>query len=269
MTNEQTPLRRIGESLLGSLTPEEEEQILQRHPERRAIWDELDRQDAIVVQALKEQAHLDVDSVAVLVNTRESYPEAIPVLLRFLCSEGFDLIKESIVRALTVKEARGIAARPLIEEFKRIDVPPKQPRFEGERDRYGLLIRELTPEERRLSSLWHLKWAIGNALSVVADESVTDEIVDLLSDKAHGGTRSALVEALLRLKPTNREELLLNLLQDEDDSVAISAAGVCGRLRIQEARELIQRRFTTHHDSWYRQKAKSALSKLDKVKSGG
>jgi HEAT repeat protein len=270
MNNETKPLRKLSRACPygGELSEEERERSLQLHPEWRTTWEERDRQDAIVVEALREQAFLDVQSVYDLVNTPESYPEAIPILLHLLPEISEPKIKEGIVRALTVKEARGIAARPLIEEFKRIDVPPRIPEPEGERDRYGHLIRDYTPEERRLYNLSNLKWLIGNALSVVADESVTDEIVELLMDKRHGGTRSALLHALLRLKPANRIEILLELLDDEDDGVSIQAALVLGRLRVQAARDKIADRFLTHPDSWFRQQAKRALAKLDKARQG-
>jgi hypothetical protein len=242
-------------------------QIRQDPVERERLRDSIEANE-IICRALREQAGMEVDGIDDLIHTAVPYPEAIPVLIQLLSEIGDPDMKEGVVRALTVKEARGIAARPLIEEFKRIDVPPRIPEPEGERDRYGHLIRDYTPEEIHLNRLWHLKWTIGNALSVVADESVTDEIVELLMDKRHGGTRSELLHALLRLKPANRIEILMELLDDEDDGVSIQAALVLGRLRVQEARDKIADRFLTHPDSWKRQQAKRALAKLDKARQG-
>jgi hypothetical protein len=44
-----------------------------------------------------------------------------------------------------------------------------------------------------------LKWALGNAISVVADKSSFDEVVSLLRDKSHGTTRDMMVLCLPRL----------------------------------------------------------------------
>lgn len=246
MTNEQKPLRKIEGSRFGRLTPEDKEQILQRHPERRAIWDELNRQDTIVVHALREEAHLDVDSVSVLVNTSEPYPEAIPVLLRFLGSDGFDLIKESIVRALTVKEARGIAARPLIEEFKRIEAP----RTTDEAKELGLY------------PILSYKWTVGNAIGFVATQDDLEEIFSLLTDPQHGEARQQLIDALVRLKPQGAVPLLNEFLKDP--TVALQAINALGKLRAVESRPLIEP-FLADERSWVRAAARDAIQRIDKA----
>jgi hypothetical protein len=223
-----------------------------------------EEENARVAQALRKQARLNVTSVWDLVNTRAPYPEAIPVLLEWLPRVRHPRIKAGIVRALTVKEARGVAGKLLIDEFKRVEAPPQQPRFEHLRDQRGRWLRDPTPEERYPAQLWHLKWAIGNALGYIADESVISEVMELLRDKQHGGTRSELVWALVRLRPEGAEELILDLLDDEDDGVAIQAALAAGRLGLQAARAKIEQRFLRHRDSWMRQQAKRALAKLNK-----
>ncbi len=192
-----------------------------------------------------------MQSVSDLVNTREPYPEAIPVLLRMLSQVSEPFIKEGIVGALTVKEASGIAARPLLQEFEKIEVPGD----EQEATRQGLF------------PLWHLKWTIGNALGYVADKGVANEIVALLRDKRHGGTRSELVHAIARLKPLGTVELLMELLDDEDDLTALRAAQALGRMGVKAAREKIAQRFAERmrEDSWYRQRLRRVLERLDRV----
>jgi len=98
-----------------------------------------EEESACVAQALRKQARLNVTSVWDLVNTRAPYPEAIPVLLEWLPRVRHPRIKEGIVRALTVKEARGVAGKLLIDEFKRVEAPPQQPRFEHLRDQRSLV----------------------------------------------------------------------------------------------------------------------------------
>jgi hypothetical protein len=100
-------------------------------------------QNERIVAALREVG-LEVTHINDLVQSSAPYPQAIPILLRFLPEDLDRGIKECIVRALTVKEARGVAAKPLIREFERL---PLEPEYEG------------------------LKWAIGNALTVVADRT--------------------------------------------------------------------------------------------------
>ncbi|CUU37284.1 HEAT repeats [Armatimonadetes bacterium DC] len=225
-------------------------------------------EDAHVVNALRKQAGMKVTSVWDLVNMKVPYPEAIPVLLEWLPKVRHPKVKEGIVRALTVKEARGVAGKFLVEEFLRVDAPSQEPRFAHiPRGRYGEWLQEPTLEERYLVWLWHLKWAIGNALGYVADASVIHDVIALLRDRRHGGTRSQLVWALVRLCPPETEAVVLELLDDEDDGVAIQAALAAGRLGLQSAREKIAQRFLNHRDSWMRQQAKRALAKLDRARS--
>ncbi len=255
--NEPKPLRRLKPNRSLEISPEEEAEARQRwleqHPDWRPVWEQRERQDALVAQALREEAYLDVQSVFDLVNTREPYPEAIPTLLCMLSQVSEPHIKEGIVRALTVKEARGVAARPLIEEFKKIEVPGKE---QEAREQGPMVIR-----------LWHLKWTIGNALGYVADKSVAEEIMELLRDKRHGGTRSELVHAIARLKPPGTVELLMELLDDENDLTALNAAQALGRMGVKAAREKIAQRFAERmrEDSWYRQRVKRVLERLDRA----
>ena len=92
-----------------------------------------------------------VDGVWDLVNSRESYPEAVPVLVAHLDRPYDWRIREGIIRALTVPEARGDPARRILDEFKRAD-------NENE----------------------FVRWALANALTVIADRTMIEEIEALL-----------------------------------------------------------------------------------------
>ena len=89
------------------------------------------------------------------------YRAAVPVLLWWLPVMSDRRVKEELVRALSVPWARPVAALPLIAEFGRVD-------------------------ERVDPTGTGLRWAIGNALSVVADDSVFDELVRLV-EVSHPG----------------------------------------------------------------------------------
>lgn len=199
-----------------------------------------DREDKCVCDALRGEAGLEVSSIYDLVNTSIPYPKAIPVLLRLLPDVTDERIKEGVVRALTIKEARGIAAKPLIREF--IQIPGYDP-------------------TSSLSVI--LKWAIANALSVVADDSVFEEIAELVRDKRHGKAREMLAVAMGNMKDTQAVDVLIELMND--DEVAGHAIIALGKLKALRTRPYIER-FLNHPKAWIRKEAKRALEKIDKTK---
>lgn len=156
-------------------------------------------------------AGVPVNSVYDLVNTSSPYPRAIPRLLELL-AEGIqdERVAEGVVRALGVKEARGVAARPLIEAFRSARVDN-----------------------------WTYKWAIGNSLYAVADDTVAGDIVELVQDEHHGRAREMLVAALGRFRTPETTRVLIVLLDDPE--VAAHAAKALGKQRAREARSALLR----------------------------
>jgi hypothetical protein len=195
-------------------------------------------EDRMICAVLKQRAGVSVESVFDLVNARGSYPEAISILLAFLPTIKDNWIKEGVVRALTVKEARGKAELPLVEEFQSI-----------------------TPGDTQQQSL---KWAIGNALNVVATKAVGDELLALVNDRQHGPARQMIVVALSRLRPPKFIAALIDLLNDDD---------VCGHaiiaLRKSKAHEAIPfiEALRTHSNVWIRKEAKKAVLSLRAIES--
>src|SRR5207302_7207463 len=96
-------------------------------------------------------------------------------------------VKESIVRTISVPFAKPMAARPLVEEFR-----------------------------RTADSASALRWAIGNALDVVADESVADDMIELAKERRYGKAREMVVSGLGNLSDARVVPVLLELLKDED-----------------------------------------------------
>lgn len=223
----------------------ENRQLLQDPVERERLKDNIEA-DEIICRALREQAGMDVESISDLVNTSAPYPEAIPVLMQLLPQIDVINMKEAIVRALTVKEARGIAARPLIEEFKRIDAP----RTTDEAKELGLY------------PLLSYKWTVGNAIGFVAMPDDLEEIFALLTDPQHGEARQQLIEALVRLKPGGAVPLLIEFLKDP--TVALQAINALGKLRAVETRPLIEP-FLTDERTWVRQASRDAIQRMDKA----
>jgi hypothetical protein len=109
-----------------------------------------------------------VQSVWDLVNSKTSYSAAIPVLLKYLQIARHPVLREGIARALTVREARGIAGPAILGELKQ----------RGEE----------SPNQAR--------WALANALTVVADASMADEIETLIRDARYNDVRDPLKLAI-------------------------------------------------------------------------
>jgi len=193
--------------------------------------EQCDKQVATALQ----KVGLNVSSVYDLVNSKAAYAEAMPTLLKCLIEIDEPVVKEGIVRALTVKEARGIAEDALLGEFEKIQ--PQEP-----------------------PNLQLLKWAIGNALSVVATDKSFERIVELLHDRQHGKSREMLAIALGNMKNPRAMGVLIELLND--DEVAGHALKALGKLKVQKARPQIER-FLKHEKPWVRREASQALIKIE------
>lgn len=175
--------------------------------------------------------------VASLTELRTSgarYRAAVPVLLRWLPVVSDRQAKEDLVRALSVPWARPVAARPLIDEFERVD-------------------------ERVDPTGTGLRWVIGNALSIVADDFVFDELVRLVEDQSFGKARQMVVVGLGRSKRPEAVPVLMGLLDDED--VSGHAVKALAKLGADEARPALER-MVNDPRAWVRNEAKRALSRL-------
>lgn len=143
-------------------------------------------------------------------------------------------VKEEIVRALSVTWAKPIAAPALVREFLRSKNEPDN----------------------------GLRWTIANALSVVADDSVFGEIVNLVRDPQHGRAREMLAVSLSNMKDPEVEGVLIDLLDDE--VVAGHAIIALGKLKSQKAYQKIEQ-FLTHPKPWVRKEAKKALIRIENL----
>ena len=183
-----------------------------------------------------EAAGFPVETLAGLRQRGVGDRRAVPVLLKWLPLVTYLPLKEDLIATLGSPWARPEAARPLVEEFRRVD--PAE-------DTAGASVR----------------WSIGDALERVADESVVDDLIEIATDARHGHHRGLVVAALGNMgKARDRVvPVLLELLGDED--VASYAVMGLGKLKAREARPAIER-FVYHHEPWVRKEAKRALAKL-------
>lgn len=190
---------------------------------------------APVIADLSE-AGFNIERIDDLYHQKLDYKSAIPILLKWLPRIENLAVKETIVRALSVPWAKPLAAPALITEFHKI------------------------PNEFKFNI--GIKWAIGSALEVVADDQVFTEIVDLVNDRRHGPAREMLAVSLGNMKDPRAQDVLIGLLSDEE--VAGHAIMALGKLRSKKARQAIEP-FVTHPKTWVRNEAKKALVRIDKA----
>jgi hypothetical protein len=195
-----------------------------------------DRAAALVLADL-DDAGYPVTSVGELRQRGFRYPGAIPVLVKWLSKVVYRPLKEDIVRTLSVPWAKPVATPVLIDQFR------TQPKAE---DPAGT----------------GLQWAIGNALEVLADKHVLEDLIEISGDRRYGVARQMVVLGLARPKDPRAIPILISLLDDED--VAGHAAMALGRLRAQEARGALEELFEHGSKPWFRREAKKALAKLNK-----
>ncbi len=173
----------------------------------------------------------EVRSPAELPKLRVRYDRALPALTKWLSLVSHCGVKEEIVRALSVPFATQ-AAPLLIEEFRRAG-----------------------------SNCASLKWAIGNALEVVAGDAVFDDLAAIVQDRSHGKAREMAVAALGNMSDARAADVLVELL--DDDEVAGHAIFGLRKLKAATARGPLLR-FLDHPKAWVRKEAKKAITAIDR-----
>ncbi len=138
---------------------------------------------------IDELADLDIkiDSIWDLVNTKNKYPKAIPVLMKYLPLVNYVRNKEGIVRALTVPEAKGLVVPLLVKEYLQL------------------------PNDKE-----NLRWVIGNAVNATITKGEVANIFPIVLNKENGSSRQMFVAALGKIKTDNVKSVLLQLSNDDD-----------------------------------------------------
>src|SRR6476646_5162825 len=164
---------------------------------------------------------------------------AVPVLVDWLTNledrvapRESGSVREGLVRALTIPASRPVAAPVLLDQFQTVT------------DDTGLGIR----------------WVVGNALEIAADDSFFDDVQRLILDRRYGPARQMIVLGLWRSKDPRAVPLLIELLDDDD--VATHAAMALGKRRADEARPALERHLNTAQHPLVRREIKKALKKL-------
>lgn len=214
---------------------EETKKIVAERERERQQRIAINIRDAAPVLADLSEAGFQVEYIEDLYHRRLNYKSAIPILLKWLPLIGNLDVKEAIVRALTVPWAKPIAAPALLAEFHELMSEPDI----------------------------SIKWAIANALEVVADDNSYDEIVKLVRNPLNGSAREMLALALGKMKNPDAQNVLIDLLEDEE--VAGHAIMALGKLRSVKAYNAIEK-FLTYPRTWVRNEAKKALARIERAK---
>ena len=166
------------------------------------------------------------------------YDAAIPVLLYWLPLVSLPDAKESIVRTLSVPWAKPDAGPKLIAEF------------------------EKTPKDENVASWDALRWAIGNALEVLAEPSLLQKLIEIVTNKQNGKAREMFVLALAKIRDPRSVEVLIQLLDDEQ--VAGHAIMALRKLKAPRALDHLER-FVDHPKAWVRNEAQKAIAIIMKA----
>lgn len=187
--------------------------------------------DSTSVAVACREAGVDIASIWDLVNSGRDYSRAIPALLDILPQIKDRKVKEGVVRALAVPEARGLAAKILLAEMR------------------ANLVDEM------------LVWAIGNTLSVVVtpEDGVFEDLAVLLRDDRLGMGRQMLADALVRTRDPRATGILLEVLPQKEISGHVLHA--LGELRSPEAIPSVTECLHSKN-AFVRREAQKALEKI-------
>lgn len=185
----------------------------------------------LIFELSKKGIH--ISTIWDLVNTKKPYPEAIDILIDHLNKNYHEKNIEGIVRALTVKEAKGKATSTLIKQFENI------------------------PKEKN-----NLRWIVGNAIANVMTLKDVNWIYSIVLDKNNGSSRGQLVYCLGNIKSEKSEDVLISLLEDVE--VAPQALAGLARLKSKRAKDKINS-MVHSTNALVRLEAKKALKKIELV----
>ena len=127
--------------------------------------------------AISGPGPIPVRCITNLVNTLDNYPVAIPIMVKHLQTAKHPGVVQNLARALTVKEACGTEApRVVLEKLRGRDFLESTP--------------TILPHQN------HSAFTLANALVVVGDASMVDEIKALIADPRYADAHDRLKDAL-------------------------------------------------------------------------
>jgi hypothetical protein len=193
------------------------------------------KEDEFVTMELRK-AGFKISSLFDLVNYKQTDFGYIDLLLNLFNSEKITdpIIKDGIIRAITVRKAKGIAENQLLEYYA-----------------------DLKTEEEKET----IGWSIGNWFEHLYSDSYFEPIKAISSDKKNGISRQMFVMALGKTKKykSDTDKLLLELTYDKE--VALHAISSLGKLKSKDSIERLTE-LTNDKNKTIKKEANKALNKI-------
>lgn len=189
-------MAKTAKEILEELAKDKNYVEMKRKEEERfsALAEKMRRNEEPLVKALQDVG-VTVNSVWDLVNTRQPYPNALPVLVRHLAGDYHPKILAGIARALAVPDPFAVEhAWPVVLD---------------------LFLRTEADEAVKEPEMRGFKQGLGTALSVLCTEDRLPQIFDLIGDPRHGDSRGHLIDGLRRFRKNEKvREFLTSLFDD-------------------------------------------------------
>ena len=193
------------------------------------------KENEFIVMELRN-AGFKVSDLFDLINFKQTDFEYVNLLINLFDSEKVTdpIIKDGIIRAITVKKAKGIAEIKLLEFYNSL-------KTEREKESIG--------------------WSIGNWFEHLYSDLYFEQIKKISEDKNNGMSRQMFVMALGKTKKhkLNAEKLLLELTFD--NQVALHAISSLGKLKSTNSIERLTE-LTNDKNKTIKKEANKALKKI-------
>ena len=208
--------------------------IVREYDDRESIVREFIRGEMPIIHELRKAGY-GVYSLQEILDAKQVYEGMWPVLLRWFPIVEDVRIKDAIVGIMN---------------------SPKSP---YRREIASSLIAEFPKEENDT-----IRWAIGNALVVMADDEVFAELRDLVQNKRFGKGREMLVVALGGMRKTPEAVgVLVKLLDDEE----LTGHAIIGLRKLKAVSAIPEiSKYVNHEKTWVRNEAKKAMKELKSIK---
>jgi hypothetical protein len=189
-------MKKTVEELLQELSHNKEylKQKKAREKKRRILEKKLKCDEKPIIKDLF-RVGIHVKSVWDLVNTREPYPEALPVLLAHLTRNYHPKTLAGISRALGVPEA--INDKAIWDTV------------------VDLYLKTGTDESIKPPEMRGLKEGLAVAISNLCTKERLDLVIDLIKDEKHGESRGLIVYGLRRFRKDPKVKELLKSLSND------------------------------------------------------
>ncbi|WP_053990023.1 HEAT repeat domain-containing protein [Mangrovimonas sp. TPBH4] len=193
------------------------------------------KENEFVVMELRN-AGFKVSNLFDLINFKQTDFEYINLLLDLLDSKKVTdpIIKDGIIRAVTVKKAKGIAEEKLLDYYQSLK----------------------TEKEKEL-----IGWSVGNWFEYLYTDSYFDQIKKISADKNNGMSRQMFVLALGKTKKHKEQSEKLLLELTFDNQVALHAVIALGKLKLSNSIERLTE-LTTNKNKTIKKEAIKALKKI-------